>query len=175
MSKPEWASGPRRGRMAITLIGGAVLAIAISGCGGAGSQDKADGPGSSTTGSSGAPSGGSSDSPGQGSASGDASPGSGTSTYHQPVGAIKDLSKVHCAASPAGRWSMTGTLTNQTQKQRTYDVLVAVIKPATSEVLGSKKVSVEVPAGKSAPVKAQEFYHGKSEGVQCTQVVTLHG
>jgi hypothetical protein len=160
---PEQPTSRRRGRVTMTLVGAALLALAIAGCGSSSSSDAGASPsGTVSSGSTG------------GQASGDSTPGGGASTYHQPVGAIKDLSGVHCTASPDGAWSMSGTLSNQTSKERTYDVLAAVIKPATSEVLGSKKVTVKVDAGQKAPVKAPSFYRGKTKGVQCTQVVTLH-
>jgi transposase InsO family protein len=89
-----------------------------------------------------------------------------------PTGAVKDLTRLRCRAV-GGVWRADGTLVNSDKTRHTYDVVLAVIDPKTSHVLGERDLTVAVPAGKSKPFHAGHLFKGRAAHAQCVPRVTL--
>jgi hypothetical protein len=95
-------------------------------------------------------------------------------SFKAPVGAITDLTNVKCERNDNGVWNASAKLHNSSDQQRTYIVRFVAIKKSTSEVLGEKKLEVQLAEGASKDLTAETIYAGKqAKGVECAPVVTL--
>ena len=77
-----------------------------------------------------------------------------------------------CTAS-GDVWSFVGRLENTDTAEHAFTVGVFVTANADGSQIGGTEVVVTVPAGRSAPVAAKNFYTGRTQGVQCLTGVTV--
>ena len=100
-----------------------------------------------------------------------AAPGTSSSTALKGAkGAANSLSNFTCKASDK-TWNATGKLVNDGKAKQTYQVRVAVVKPKSFEVLGTKQSVFDLDAGKSVDVKFDKIYTGSGEGLLCVPSV----
>jgi hypothetical protein len=98
------------------------------------------------------------------------SAGTGATAPKDVKGAIKALSDFKCSAT-GSVWAAMGTVTNSGKSKSTYVVQVAVVKPKTFEVLGTKEQSVDVEASQKANVQLDKIYSGAGKGLLCVPSV----
>lgn len=85
-------------------------------------------------------------------------------------GAATSLSNFTCKATDKS-WNASGKLVNTGKSKLTYQVRVAVVKPKSFEVLGTKQSLFDLDAGKSVDVRFDKIYTGPGDGLLCVPSV----
>lgn len=76
-----------------------------------------------------------------------------TGGLNSPSGARASLAEVVCKADKGGTWSGSGQLTNDGKEAASYLVTFSVTVTKSSEVVGSKKSTVDLKPGEKKEVK----------------------
>lgn len=144
----------------------AVLLLALAGCSSGGSGPA--GPSESRTATAPAMSASTSQTPTSGSpAPGSSAPADVSTSLNAP-----DALRQHaCTATADGSWSFTGTLVNNTAKNKVFTVAIAVT--AGPAMAGHTLITKVVPAGQSADIAAANFAKTKDSAGTCTPVVSV--
>lgn len=93
-------------------------------------------------------------------------------TSLQAKGAITSLKGAACKADAQGRWSLSGKVTNPAKNAQTYKVTASVVRNKGYAVVGSKVVTVKVPAGQTRSIAAANFATKVDKNLRCVIMAT---
>lgn len=90
-----------------------------------------------------------------------------TGDLKDPQGAIAALSDFTCEPDGQGVWSARGRLTNTTKTKTRFLVTVSIIKPKTSEVLGSTEKMYSLQPKAHRQLAWGDIYDKRGRRLQC--------